>query len=189
MNTGGGIFFTRRWEPDEEWFWRLENFSKLKQHFVNTEHQLKSKLAWSVFQEYEIKTKMVQEQWLQLKMTFLFFIGLNWLLVGREEWANFWLVWEDSPHSEVGKPCIYIYIVYIYIYSIYIYIYIYKYYTYYTYTYIKELCQQAFIYNEEGSCTLYTSWAKVAILLLQDLSTLCVTDIYGIYFHLSVQCL
>ena len=30
---------------------------------------------------------------------------------------------------------------------------------------------------------------KVAILLLQDLSTLFVTEIYGIYFHLSVQCL
>ena len=43
-------FFTRCWEPKEEWFWRFENFSKLKQHFVNTEHQLKSKLAWSVFQ-------------------------------------------------------------------------------------------------------------------------------------------
>ena len=35
----------------------------------------------------------------------------------------------------------------------------------------------------------HTSCAKVAILLLQDLSTWCVTDIYGVYFHLSVQCL
>ena len=60
--------------------------------------------------------------------------------------------------------------------------------TYYTYTYIKELCQQVFIYNEEAPCTSYTSCAKLAILLLQDLSTLCVTDIYGICFHLSVQC-
>ena len=34
----------------------------------------------------------------------------------------------------------------------------------------------------------HTSYSKVAILLLQDLSTLCVTDINGIYFHLSVQC-
>ena len=36
---------------------------------LNTEHQLKSKLAWPVCQksmkkEYEIKTKMVHEQWL-----------------------------------------------------------------------------------------------------------------------------
>ena len=172
----------------------IGKFFKAKTAFCEYWTSIKIKISMiCVSKEYEIKTKMVQEKWLQLKMTFLFFIGLNWLLVGREEWANFWLVWEDSPHSEVGKPCIYIYI-YIYIYSIYIYIvyiyiYIYKYYTYYRYTYIKELCQQAFIYNEEGSCTLYTSWAKVAILLLQDLSTLCVTDIYGIYFHLSVQCL
>ena len=52
---------------------------------------------------------------------------------------------------------------------------------------LYKLCQQAFIYNEEAPCTSHTSCAKVAILLLQDLSTLCVADIYGIYFHLSVQ--
>ena len=52
---------------------------------------------------------------------------------------------------------------------------------YYTYAYIKELCQQVFVYNEEAPCTSHTC----AILLL---SNLCVTDIYGIYFHLSVQC-
>ena len=68
----------------------------------------------------------------------------------------------------------------------YIYIYIYIYiYVYYTSTYIKELCQQFFKYNEGASCTSHT---KLAILLLQDLSTLCATDIYGIYFRLSVQC-
>ena len=53
-------------------------------------------------------------------------------------------------------------------------------YTCYTYTYMKRFCQQVFIYNEEAPSTLHTSCAKVAILLLQDLSTLCVTDIYGI---------
>ena len=58
-------------------------------------------------------------------------------------------------------------------------------YIYYTYVFIKELCQQVFIYNEEASCTSHTCF-KVVILLL---STLCVTDIYGIYFYLSVQCL
>ena len=56
------------------------------------------------------------------------------------------------------------------------------------YIYIKEICQQIFIYNEEAPCTSHKSCAKVAILLLQDLRTLCVTDIYGICFHLSVQC-
>ena len=59
----------------------------------------------------------------------------------------------------------------------------------YIYTYI-QLCHQVFIYSEETACTSHTSCpcGKVAILFLQDLSTLCVTDIYGIYFHLSVQC-
>ena len=86
------------------------------------------------------------------------------------------------PIPPVGKTRYYIYI--------YIYIYTHIHYThiYYTYTYRKELCQQVCIYNEEAPCTSHTSYAKVAILLLQDLSTLCVTDIYGIYFHLSAQC-
>ena len=92
----------------------------------------------------------------------------------------------DSPHLPSGRNAGYIYIIYVYIY-IYIFIYIYIYYTYYTYTYTKELCQQVCRYNEEAPCTSHTSCAKVTILLLQDLSTLCVTDIYGIYFHLSVQ--
>ena len=58
---------------------------------------------------------------------------------------------------------------------------------------LYKLCQQIFTYNEEAPCTTHTSCAKVAILLLQDLSPLCVADIYGIYgaadiyFHLSVQ--
>ena len=49
---------------------------------------------------------------------------------------------------------------------------------------LYKLCQQAFIYNEEAPCTSHTSFSKVAILLLQDLSTFCVIDMYGIYFHL-----
>ena len=48
--------------------------------------------------------------------------------------------------------------------------------------------QQLFIWNEEAPRTSHTSCPKVAILILQDLSTLCVTDIYGIYFRSSVQC-
>ena len=38
-----------------------------------------------------------------------------------------------------------------------------------------------------GEGDSHTSLAKVTILLLQDLSTLCVKDIYGICFHLSAQ--
>ena len=54
---------------------------------------------------------------------------------------------------------------------------------------LYKLCQQVFIYIEEAPCTSHTSSFKVAILNLQELSTLCVADIYGIYFHMSVQSL
>ena len=41
---------------------------------------------------------------------------------------------------------------------------------------------RVFLYNEQASCTSYTSCAQVAILLLQDLSvSQCVADIYGMY--------
>ena len=68
----GGTFFTRWWEP-EEWSWQFELFPKQKQHSVDTEHQLKSKLAWLL--RLEIKTKTVQEQWVRRKMMFL--LGYN----------------------------------------------------------------------------------------------------------------
>ena len=42
---------------------------------MNIEHQLKSKLAWHVYKEHEVKIKMVHEQWLQLEMKFL--LGYN----------------------------------------------------------------------------------------------------------------
>ena len=67
-------------------------------------------------------------------------------------------------------------------------------YTCYTHTYINiilykyKISRQDFIYNEEAPCTSHTSCAKVTILLLEDLSTLLVTDIYVIYFRLSVKC-
>ena len=52
---------------------------------------------------------------------------------------------------------------------------------YYAYTYIKELHRQVFLYNKEAPCTSHTSCVQVAILLLQDLSIFCVTDIYVVY--------
>ena len=51
---------------------------------------------------------------------------------------------------------------------------------------LYKLYQQVFIYNEKAPCTSHTSCATVAIILLQDLRTLCVTDIYGIYCVVSV---
>ena len=52
---------------------------------------------------------------------------------------------------------------------------------------LYKICQKVFIYNEEALRISHTSCAKVTVLLLQDFSTLCVTDIYGIYFHFIQQ--
>ena len=93
----------------------------------------------------KLKQKMVQEQWLQLKRVFLFFIRLNWLSMGGNK--------NMVGRGWMSKLTMY------------------------------KPCQQVSIYNKEALCTSRTSCAKVAILLLQDLSTLCVTDIYGVYFH------
>ena len=68
----GGDIFSGWWEP-EEWSWQFKILLKQKQHSVDTEHQLKSKLAWLVCNE--IKIKMVQEQWVQIKM--MFSLGYN----------------------------------------------------------------------------------------------------------------
>ena len=109
-----------------------------------------------VSKEYEIKTKMVQEQWLQLKMTFLFFYWVELTFGGREKFGGegvneqIFGWWVDSPISPVGKT-------------------------------LYKLCQQVFVYNEEAPCTSHTSYSKVAILLLQDLSTLCHRYIWYIF--------
>ena len=54
-------------------------FQGQKQHSVNIERLLKSKLTWPVCTEYEVKIKLVQVQWLQLKMKFL--VGYNMKIV------------------------------------------------------------------------------------------------------------
>ena len=121
LNTAGNIFYqvVRTWRGV---IMTIRKFFKAK-NSVNTEHQLKSNLAWSVFQKkFEIKTKMVQEQQLQLKMTFLFFYWVeltfgNENLVGTRRTIKFLAGW--------GTPRIHIYI-YIYIF-IYIYLYIHIY--------------------------------------------------------------
>ena len=61
---------------EEKWFWQFEPFSKLKTAFCEywTSDKIKISVT-SVSKEYEVKAKMVQEQWLQLKMTFL--LGYN----------------------------------------------------------------------------------------------------------------
>ena len=103
-----GFFFTRWWESEEEWLWWFENFSKLKTAFCEYWTSIKIKISMiCVLKEYEIKTKMVQEQWLQLKRMFLFFIRLNWLLVGgnknlvgRESISKFFDEWGTPPSPQ-----------------------------------------------------------------------------------------
>ena len=76
-----------------------------------------------VSKEDEIKTKKVQEQWLQLKMTFLVFYWVELTFVGRNKnlvwsgWMSKFLVRRGLPHPSTsstggialeytGKPCI-----------------------------------------------------------------------------------
>ena len=87
---------------------QLEPFSKLKAAFCEYLTSIKIKINMTkVSKEYEIKTKMEQEQWLLLKKLFLLGYNLkiyvmgggeNWFLVG-EGWANFWLVGRGLPPS------------------------------------------------------------------------------------------
>ena len=54
------------------WFWPLEAFSKLKTIFCKYWTSIKINISMTcLYKKYEVKTKMVQEQWLQLKMNFL----------------------------------------------------------------------------------------------------------------------
>ena len=83
-----GDFFTEWRKPEEEWFWQFKPFSKLKTAFSECWTSIKIKINMTcVSKEYEIKTKMEQEQWLQLKMLFLE-LG-NCCLVRGD-----WLLWE-----------------------------------------------------------------------------------------------
>ena len=85
LGTAGGIFFTRWWEPDKEWLWWFENFSKLKTAFCEYWTSIKTKISViCVSKEYECKTKMVEEQWLQIKKTFLFFYWVELTFGGSE---------------------------------------------------------------------------------------------------------
>ena len=72
-----GRFFTGWREPDEKRFWRFEPFSKLRTTFHECWTSIKIKINMTcVSKEYEIKTKMEQEQWLQLKILFIAYNSL-----------------------------------------------------------------------------------------------------------------
>ena len=79
-NFAGGEFFTGWLEPEVEWFRQFQPFPKLKTAFSEYWTTIKIKISMTcVYKEYEIKTKMVQEHWLQLKMKFL--LGYNMEIV------------------------------------------------------------------------------------------------------------
>ena len=66
------IFFTEWWGSEEKWFWLFKHFSKLKMTLCEYWISIKIKISMiCVLKEYKIESKMVQKQWLQLKMTFL----------------------------------------------------------------------------------------------------------------------
>ena len=66
---GGGDFFTGWRKPEEERFWWFEPFSKLKTALCEYWTSIKITVNMTcVSKEYEVKTKMEQEQWLQLKI-------------------------------------------------------------------------------------------------------------------------
>ena len=76
----GGDFFIEWREPEQEWFWQLELFAKLKTAFCKCWPSVKTKINMTnVSKEHEIKAKKKQEQWLKLKMLFL--LGYNLRIV------------------------------------------------------------------------------------------------------------
>ena len=67
-----GDFCVGWWEPEEEWFWPFKPFSKLKTTFCKYWTLIKIKISLAcVYKEYEVKVKMVQEQWMKIKMKVL----------------------------------------------------------------------------------------------------------------------
>ena len=82
-----GIILSGWWKPEGEWFWKP--FSKLTTAFCESWTSNKITIGMTcVSKEYEIKTKMVQEKWLQLKMLFL----LGYTLKSFNWWEaiHFW---------------------------------------------------------------------------------------------------
>ena len=76
LNYKFAIFFIWWSEHQEERFWPIEPFLKLKTTLCKYETSVKIKIGMTyVYKEYEVEIKMVQEQWPQLKVKF--FIGFN----------------------------------------------------------------------------------------------------------------
>ena len=84
VNTAGGISLRGAEESEEESFWRLENFLKLKTAFCEYWTSIKIKISMiCVLKEYEIKTnKNGTGTITTAKNVFIFLLG----------WIDFW--WE-----------------------------------------------------------------------------------------------
>ena len=86
---GGGVAEgIRWWQAEEKWIWPYEPFSKLETTFCKYWASVKIKMT-SVYNKYKGKIKVVQEQWLQLEMKFLF--GHNMKIVIY--WGGISLCW------------------------------------------------------------------------------------------------
>ena len=86
------------WESDEKCFWPFKPFSKLKATICKYWTLVKIKVDMTcACKEYEVKLKILQEQWLQLQLKFFWFITRKLLFSGwinlwwrQCRWSNFW---------------------------------------------------------------------------------------------------
>ena len=140
-----------------------------------------------VSKKSKIKTKMVQEQWLQLKMTFLFFywVELTFGGEGRKIWwegggmSKFLAGGGTPPIPPVGKTRCYIYI-YMYIY-IYTYIYIYIIHIYIIHIHIEKNFANRFVYTMKKLRVHHIHHMPKWPSYFCKIGALCVSQIYMVY--------
>ena len=78
-------FFTRSWEPEEEWFWTFEPFAELK----TASFKIKISIT-CVHKEHEIKTKRYRSNDYSYKWSFHWVITWKSLFSGQDGRINFW---------------------------------------------------------------------------------------------------
>ena len=78
-------FFTRPWEPEEEWFWAFEPFAELK----TASFKIKISIT-CVHKEHEIKTKRYRSNDYSYKWSFHWVITWKLLFSGEDGRINFW---------------------------------------------------------------------------------------------------
>ena len=88
----GKIFFTRWWESNKEWFWQFKHVLNLKTKFWKYWTSIKILISMTCV----YKIKVVEEQWLQLKMKYLIERINLWSRVGSSERMSKYLARENS---------------------------------------------------------------------------------------------